>query len=360
MELITELKADSRVVAPVVAEAIDDVFTDEVVPIHSIFEDDHEILTDYMARAGKGFGGSLVLRCSQIFEEGEYSEAAIKFAAATEILNAYVLVIDDWLDGSAVRKSRPTVHERYKEYHAPYEIEQRLHVAEGQAVQLGMLAVQIADIITADPSLINSRYQRARLNMHRAALRVSTGNMLESRVALGIAPQTEETILSVYKNKTSQYSFIGPMVTGLLLAGANEQVIDAFNEFATPLGLAFQIQDDVAGIFGDPEITGKPNVDDVREGLYTMFFHETIQRLNQADRSRFESLHGRQDLTEQDLQEYKALVIKSGAKQYIEDLSLRYFEQARQKLDALWSPDWNPRLKAYIASINDFLSAKKY
>lgn len=358
MEYITELKADNKQLEPIITDCVTEAFGLGDSYGQTALRYDKEILLDYLRKPGRGVGGSLLLRFSKLFEAGDYSEASLKFAAAMEIVNAHLLIIDDWVDSSDTRKRQPTLHESYREVFEDTEGVSREHFAASQAVQLGLLALQSAHILMNSPELVT--YQNVRKNIHTGLFSVTKGIMLEPLIAQGSADQSEQGIISIYTDKASNYSFVTPMVSGLQLAGASGQIINSFKEAMIPVGLAFQFQDDLMGIFGNPEKTGKPNVDDIREGLYTILVHRAKEMLSEKEYNELLAMHGKPVIEEAMLARYQEILDTGGIRTAVEKEAQSYLEQASEGFETLWSREWNEELLLYLRSLTKFLHEKKY
>jgi len=361
MEYLTELKADNQIVGELIFQEINDVYNNLALPVSEGFSFDQQLLQYYLQKPGRGIGGSLVLRLSQLLEPGEYTPKAIRVAAATEVLNASILIIDDWLDDSDFRKNQATIHKDFGNYfdkpltHQPARLER---LAGGQTVQLGILALYASNLIILKDEF--PEQVQILQNLNQGMLKVTAGNMLESRLATDHEQQNQPNILQIYINKTGYYSFLNPIKSGLILAGADEAIIRNFEEISLKMGLAFQFQDDLMGLFGNPEKTGKPNTDDIREGLYTILFHYVSNNLPAKQLARLQQLHGKTDITDEEVSEYRSLVKLSYADQIVKQRAIAYLEDAKRLLHSAWSDDWNSEVLDYLISLIDFLDQKDY
>ncbi len=350
MDYFTELKRDNRWIHERLNEEIDKQFESSVLPVHESLSEDRDILKDYLAKPGRGIGGSLVLRLAGLKHPGFDYDAALRVAAATELQNAGILIIDDWMDDSQFRKGQPTVHERYR------EIEFHRDVADARAVQLGMLAMTIATNIVSDGEYPG---QLAVIRtMHHANQRIIAGTILENKLPNRRDLQTRESVRSVYKSKTGEYSFGAPIKSGLALAGVDNPVtLDMFNDFSSNLGLGFQIDDDTMGIYGKPEETGKPNTDDMRHGVYTLLYDAA------KGGRRLKELYGKRDLSEDEAVECRELIRKSSEKNLavmaLQGHRWKYYDNAASALyRRAWNEEWNPATREYLQSMVSFLKNK--
>lgn len=319
------------------------------------FGNDKAILEAYLRRPGRGIGGSLVLRASDIFEPGINHDAALDVAAATEVQNAYFLIVDDWIDKSPIRKGQPTVHESYAALTTP----ENRHQAASRAVLLGMFALHASQLMVLGETAFPNQIGVLR-NMQEGAMRVTAGLSLEQSIASNPELQTQQSVLDVYNLKTCYYSFITPLLSGLILANTDSETLHNFTSFGHELGLAFQLQDDLMGTFGDPNITGKPNTDDMQEGLYTYIIDTACQLLPEGAYSRLLELHGKPVILPHEAQEYRQILSAYEIPGVIAATAREHLTAASEKLQTFWNPNWNEQVFKYLSSLIAFLKQKKY
>lgn len=345
-----ELKTDNTYLWPHIEAGVYGQVTDDLLSVSESFEAEGQLLLDYLRLPGRGIGGSLVLRASQIYDPGEYSEPATRLAAATEVMNAAILIVDDVLDGSAFRKGQPTIHKSHELSGEPPAM------ARAQAMQLGMATVYIATRM-AQTNMTEAELP-AQQNLQRGSLFVTAGQMLETRLAHDTSLQDEQHILAVHAHKTGWYSFESPLRTGLALARADRQTTEQVAEIAQLLGLTFQLQDDVNGVMGDPEITGKPNTDDAELRLYTMLYHEAKQHVPADEFAPVAERYGSVDIRPEDHEAYRALVRKYGINTLLNTRAQECLVSAEAKIESLDYERINPQFIEYLQSIVSFLHTK--
>ncbi|MGD0527854.1 MAG: polyprenyl synthetase family protein, partial [Polyangiaceae bacterium] len=189
---------------------------------------------------------------------GEGGTNAVTLAAvALELLQAYLLVHDDWMDGDEVRRGGPSV---------PAMMRARLpgH-ADAMSVLAGDLAAAWAREALLAVELPAPRVVLAARELARVEEEVIHGQVLD----VGSTAASASEVEAVYALKTASYTVRGPLVMGARLAGASDGQVTALAAFAVPLGVAFQLRDDALGTFGDPGATGKPAGSDLRRGKRT-------------------------------------------------------------------------------------------
>ena len=140
---------------------------------------------------------------------------------------------------------------------------------------------------------------------------------------------------NILRFKSAKYSIEHPLAIGGALAGASEELLAAYSAFSLPLGEAFQLRDDVLGVFGDPEITGKPAGDDLREGKRTVLIAYALSSGSAAVRKEITEQLGRPDLDEDAVASLRSAIQESGALATTEALIAEHTEQAFSTLAAL-------------------------
>jgi geranylgeranyl diphosphate synthase type I len=215
---------------------------------------------------------------------------ALLLFSALELLHAFALVHDDVIDASATRRGRPTAHVHFAALH-------RERNWRGASDQFGIsAAILLGDIAHAWANDIISRVTgkglapgaRERVERVWSAIRTEVlgGQYLDivaevSRPAT--AAESVASAMTVATYKTACYTVSRPLQLGAASAADRPDVMAAFEQFGTDLGVAFQLRDDILGVFGDPAVTGKPSGDDLRSGKRTVLLAEATQLAADSD-----------------------------------------------------------------------------
>jgi geranylgeranyl diphosphate synthase type I len=231
--------------------------------------------------------------------------------AACELLHAFALLHDDVMDGSELRRGMPTAHRVYRERHAAagWRGEAR-RFGEGIAILIGDLAFVYADRLVAGVN------PQARQVWDDLRTEINIGQYLD---ILGTARNGAdlETARLIATYKSGKYTIERPLHLGAALAGRFDDLAGPLSGYGLPLGEAFQLRDDLLGVFGDSSATGKPVGDDLREGKPTVLVALARQR---ADAGQAASLRrvGRPDLDEADVAELQDVLRATGAADEVE------------------------------------------
>ena len=216
--------------------------------------------------------------------EGESADADVLLLfAALELLHACALVHDDVIDASATRRGLPTVHRLFADRHR----ERNWHGSAEQfglstAILLGDLSLVWADDIVTSAELPPDARRRVQRVWADIRTEVLGGQFLDI-VAEASAADTVASAMNVNTYKTASYTVTRPLQLGAAAAADRPEVQAIFHEVGNGIGVAFQLRDDVLGVFGDPAVTGKPSGDDLRSGKRTVLLAEAIERAEESD-----------------------------------------------------------------------------
>ncbi len=235
-------------------------------------------------------------------------------AAALELLHASALVHDDVMDGSDTRRGRPSLHRRFAARHAG---EGWRGSAEsfgvGAAILMGDLLLSWTEAMFRASGLSAGSLQQGLPVLDLMRTEVITGQYLDL-LAQAAGDGTMESALRVVKYKTAKYTIERPLHLGAALAGVTGGPVPAaYSAYGLPLGVAFQLRDDILGVFGDPGQTGKPAGDDVREGKRTVLLAMARARASAAQARIIERHLGDPLLDEAGAAEVRAVITDTGA-----------------------------------------------
>jgi geranylgeranyl diphosphate synthase type I len=277
----------------------------------------HALLRDYALRGGKRIRGALVM----LGNEAAGGPGALDASVGIELLHAYLLIHDDFMDRDEVRRGGPTLHSSLARRAGA-------HIGGSVAILLGSLCQAWAyELVLAAPG----RALEAAQVLTEALQDVIVGQALDLLAPLG--PELPAAgVLDVQRMKTGSYSFELPLKLGATLAGASLEVLAALERYARPLGQAFQIADDLLGTFGAPEQTGKPNASDLREGKRTLLIARALETANAKDAAALRAGLGD---PQADVEELRAILRRSGAVESARAEAESLCSEALRHLDAL-------------------------
>ncbi len=257
----------------------------------------------------------------------------VRVAASLELFHAFALVHDDVMDGSDLRRGRPTAHRALATAYLADGRPPRRATAHGLAagLLLGDLVLTLSDdLIRTGPGAEAMWRIQPLLETMRSQL--VYGQYLDL-LASGGPCDDVEAALRIVRYKTASYTVEWPLRIGAALGGAGPDVHSACSEFAIPLGEAFQLRDDLLGVFGDPATTGKPVGDDIREGKATVLIALALQSGSAADRQLLRTAVGDPNLADEDFGRVREVIERSGARQRVETMIMDRRHAALTTLD---------------------------
>ncbi len=261
--------------------------------------------------------------------------AVIDAGAALEMLHTAALIHDDIIDGSPRRHGADTVHVRFTDLHRGRHWAGRPeHFGEGAAIVIGDLAlVHSSRLMSPAPRAAAEVFEEMRLE-------VNVGQYLD---VLGTAQGVTDPergaarAQQICRYKTAKYTIERPLHLGAALADPDRlaDLSGPLSDFGLPLGEAFQLRDDILGVFGDPDVTGKPVADDLREGKPTLLASLAASRVSGSRREWFSDRFGAPDLGEADVATLQELIEDTGARSEVEEAIAALVARSEAALQAL-------------------------
>ncbi|WP_228990490.1 polyprenyl synthetase family protein [Streptomyces sp. DH8] len=262
------------------------------------------------------------------------SAALLRAAASLELVHAAAVVHDDLIDDSALRHGRPTAHIALRG--AVRRRPRSAAAARSLAMLVGDLLMGLAGQLFATSGLPAAYLGRARPLWSVLGRELIAGECLEI-LRTGAEPDTEAS-LQVIRYKTAKYTVEQPLLIGGALAGAGRRLREGYSAFGLPLGEAFQLRDDLLGLFGDPARTGKANADDLCGQRPTALLAETWRVAGDDDRALLRDHLGRRGLDEDGLHAVREVMRRLKAPALVEDMITARVEEALGALHELEVP----------------------
>ena len=296
-------------------------------------------LSDFALRGGKRLRPTFAWwgwRAAGGDADGPKARAVLRTVSALELIQTCALVHDDIMDASELRRGRPTVHVRFTEAHrAGNWLGEPERFGTAAAILLGDLALAWADDMFESAPLEPGMRDAARGPWQAMRAEMFAGQYLDV-LAQAEGDESEERALGVARLKTAAYTVERPLHLGVALAGADQATVDAVRTFGTDIGVAFQLRDDVLGIYGDTEVTGKPAGDDLREGKRTLLVALGLAYAERdgrhADAELLRGALGDPDLRPETIERVRELMVEVGA---VAELERRIERLTTSALDAL-------------------------
>lgn len=282
-------------------------------------------------------GGGKCLRSTFMFLGwlcgAEPSRAALRAAASLELLHAFALLQDDVMDGSPLRRGRASAHVQFADWHRVRELSGSAdRFGESAAVLLGDLCLVWAEQMLRGSGLDQQALSRAwpRYDAMRAELAV--GQFADLLNDVGGLPTLDE-VLEVARRKSGNYTVRRPLEIGAAAAGCGDLLLTRLGAYGDAVGEAFQLRDDLLGIFGAPEVTGKPVGADLCERKATSVVVAAHHMAGPSLRGELTELMHTAHLDESDIDRWRSLITATGAVQRIEDMIDDRMRRASEWID---------------------------
>lgn len=287
-----------------------------------------EAITDFSLRGGKRIRPALV-QLGYEATGGDPDDRLLQPAVAVELAHSFLLIHDDIMDRSKVRRHRPTAHrwlrDRLAAISPGWSSADLDHFGNSLAIVAGDLCSMLSMRALASADYPPDRITAAT----RRLIEVVTVTTVGQAVDLTLGRQSEldeRRIEQVHMLKTGTYSLEGPLHLGVILADGSTELRRQLSRFAVPLGIAFQVRDDILGVFGTEDELGKSVTSDIEEGKRTRLTVFVEQHGTESQRRQLAAVLGRSGLNAEQLEEVRELFRSSGA---LEDS-----QQAIQRLSA--------------------------
>lgn len=233
-------------------------------------------------------------------------------ALSIELLHDFMLVHDDIIDKSPTRRGKPSMHAMFNRY---------LHGRGGAKFNGEDLSIIAGDIMYAMAirsflAIEEEPYHKENglKRLIEAAIYTGSGEFIEVLYGIKDMAQTRKAdIYKIYDLKTAYYTFATPLAAGAALAGAREKELDIISKYGLALGRAFQIKDDILGIFGSESATGKSNITDLKEGKKTILIWHAYSHADKKDKTKMKRIFTQGQVGKKELLQIRRIICKSGA-----------------------------------------------
>lgn len=290
---------------------------------------------------GKKLRGMLVILGYQLLRP-KPNQKIIKPAVALELFQTAILAHDDIIDQSPLRRGQPTI---YKQLGGD-------HYAISQAISLADVGFFLASKLISDSDFDPQIKNHALSYFNRMAVNTGLGEILDVALPYLKNNKSENDVITIHKLKTSYYTIIDPLSIGAILAGADQVLLKKIETFGENLGIAFQIQDDILGVFGDEKILGKSVTSDIEEGKNTTLITHALKKASPEQKKVLQKNYGQGKISQDKHHKIKKIFIETGALDYSQRKAVQYVEKAKKIIPNLSKDEQN---RSLLQGLADFL-----
>ena len=271
----------------------------------------------YISGGGKRIRPRIFMMMHDFYEGTASPSGVLSVACAWEMLHASVLIHDDIIDRDSTRHGKLNIAGTYEQTYSQLTKDDAAHYALSAALMAGDLLLSGAYDIVGKADLSDSQKILMQHYISRAVFSVVGGELLDTESALYQISSVDP--YAIANHKTASYSFQVPLESGAMLAGAPEEDLQKLNAIGLHAGIAFQLKDDLLGVFGDSAVTGKSNRSDLLEKKRTLLIQKVLEKANESEKARLLALYSsEQPLSDHEAEEVFALILSTGVKETIE------------------------------------------
>ena len=283
-------------------------------------------MADFSKRGGKRLRPILMIQGYNLFKPENHE--IIKASISIEMIHNFLLVHDDVMDRDVLRRGGLTINKLYSNYFkssSNHGLD--THLGNATAITIGNIFFSLGNAVIGNSSFPEKNKCNALNAISEIITHVGIGQCYDIMYSRK-DDLTEKEILIMYNLKTAVYSFSGPLVLGATLAGANQTSTKKIESFSKPLGLAFQIKDDLLDLYGTESMLGKPVGSDFREAKKTLLLTTMLKLATPKGRKEISTFLGNKKLNKKDIKRLRKMGVESGAFDYCNSLSNRLINEA--------------------------------
>lgn len=287
---------------------------------------------------GKRLRGTLVKLGYEIAGAGLTDDILVP-AAAYEIFQTAILAHDDIIDKSPLRRGKPTI----------YASLGANHYATSQTICLGDIGFFLAYKLIASSSFNEQEKIKAIESFSKTMIDTAFGEILDVELPYLKKEKDEEDIIAISRYKTAWYTVVGPLQLGASLAGSGEDLLKNIKDFGENLGIAYQIQDDILGVFGSEKELGKSVTSDIEEGKNTILLIKALEGASIKQQEYFKNHYGQGEISFSELDEFKKIFVQTDALEYARKKAEEYVQKAKQLIPQITKNDGHRQLLEEMA-----------
>ncbi|MFF7635297.1 polyprenyl synthetase family protein [Kitasatospora sp. NPDC008050] len=287
-------------------------------------------LRDFLAAGGKRIRPLMCITGWAAITDQTPPPVLWRTAASLELFHAFALIHDDIMDHSDTRRGRPTAHRALAAHHHGHTTADRMGV--NAAILLGDLALGWSYELLHTPDLPPPELAHVWPLLNALRTETLVGQYLDLATT-GHPTADTDTAWRIIRYKTAKYTIERPLHLGATLAGATRSQLDALSAYALPLGEAFQLRDDLLGVYGEPDQTGKSRLDDLREGKHTVLVATAMAQATMPQQRALCRRFGHPRLDEANAEVIRDVLTGTGAREATEQMITAKRDQALTTLE---------------------------
>ena len=351
----TKLKDYRKEIQPILEKFLDKKVHEygKLYPFAKLFL---EHLSEFTLRGGKRLRPALMYYSYMMLED-ENLEEVKRVSIYLELIQSFLLIHDDIMDRSLLRREGDTVHKIFEAYSSKENFKDDIHFGNTMGILNGDLACLLAYEIVNDSKLSDEKKSNLSLLVSQSISKVIFGQIQDVLLAYK-KDYSKKEILNIHHYKTALYTFKLPIFSGAIIANASKDKLKLLEDYSINCGIAFQIRDDILGVFGKDETTGKDELSDIMEGKKTLLVLYAYSKAKNSQKEILNNALGNKNLTYKQAAEFKKVVEDTGSLDYSVKECDKYILKAKKSLERL--PIEKNKGFEFLNSITDYLSTREY
>lgn len=305
---------------------------------------------EHNMRPAKRIRGAFVVYGYMLGKVGEgidaLDERIWKVACGVELVHTALLMHDDFMDRDKVRRGKPTT----QEYFADGDV----HYGDSMAVCLGDAVLCMGFELIQSSGFEADKILLAMNQMQRGIVKTAFGQAYDAHLAK-TSSLTEENVLSLHRAKTAIYTYENPLLIGAVLSELSEDMRDILRDYSRDGGISFQLQDDILGIYGEEEKTGKSVNSDLLQGKVTLMTVKTLEVAREDQKEFLMQVLGKMNASDNKINKVKQIMKESGAYDYNKRMAAEYAQKAVQVAKSLRKLYLNTEAIDFIEGVAEYM-----
>jgi len=299
-------------------------------------------LKDFNLRGGKRIRGILTIIGYTLFKN--YNKEIIKASVAIELMESFFLIHDDITDDDELRRGSLTLHKQYEKLYKN---------GISYALVAGDLLCSLGNQLMTE---LNFPQKLKALQIYNNAItKTCYGQFYDMLIENKAINESE--ISKLHELKTAYYTIEAPLKIGAILAGAKDKDLKQISKLSTPLGKAFQLKDDILGIFGSKSTLGKSPLSDLKQGKKTLLILRALQNANKKQKNYLLTHLGNKQLTNKELKKIREIIIKTNSLNYSLETITKLVNDSKSIIQ---SSNFNPKAKSLLLEIANYIVMRSY
>ncbi len=287
---------------------------------------------------------------------GQEKKKMLKTSVSVELIHFFLLIHDDIMDRDDKRHGKDTIHFAYdKIARKMFSQSDSAHFGNSMAIiigdMVGALGNQVIYISDFNPALVVKALHKLQDVVSCTVIGQAKDLFIQSR-----GKASEKEVLEMYEYKTAKYTFEGPLHLGAILGGADKNTLAGITKFSIPLGIAFQIRDDILGLFGSEKKIGKPVGSDIKEGKQTILLVKAREKSNKEQKKILENILGKKDISAEEIRTFQKIISETGALDYAQNLMAKLIAKSKKEME---KTGLNSQSKEFLLALADYMGNRE-